>query len=190
MKSQIRILAIDDGSFSFEEIKTSVVGVVMRLPGYIEGVMTTEIDVDGNNSTKQLIKMLKNSRYLDQLKLIMLDGVALGGFNVIDVHRLHDELGIPVITVTRDKPDYAEIEKALRKYFDDWEPRLAMMRSIEPREYETNHTPIWVGSVGIEPEEIQEILKLATVQGALPEALRIAHLIASAISRGESRGRA
>ena len=177
MKSQIRILAIDDGSFSFEEIKTPVVGVVMRLPDYIEGVMTTEVDIDGNNSTKRLIKMLKRSRYLDQLKLIMLDGVALGGFNVIDVHKLHEHLGIPIITVTRDKPDFDEIEKALRKYFDDWEPRLAMMRSIEPQKFQTEHSPIWVGSVGIEADEIAEILKLATVQGALPEALRIAHLI-------------
>ncbi len=190
MKSQIRILAIDDGSFSFEEIKTPVVGVVMRLPGYVEGVMTTEVDIDGNNSTKRLIKMLKRSRYLDQLKLIMLDGVALGGFNVIDVHKLHEHLAIPIITVTRDKPDYAEIEKALRKYFDDWEPRLEMMKKVEPKEYQTDHSPIWVGSVGIEQEQLTEILKLATVQGALPEALRIAHLISSAISRGESRGRA
>ena len=190
MKSHIRILAIDDGSFSFEEMKTPVVGVVMRLPGYIEGVMTTEVDVDGKNSTSQLIKMLTCSRYLSQLKLIMLDGAALGGFNVIDVHRLHDELGIPVITVTRDKPDYGEIENALHKYFDDWKSRLAMMRKVEPQEFQTEHSPIWVGSVGIEHDEIAEILKLATVQGALPEALRIAHLIASAISRGESRGRA
>ncbi len=190
MKPHIRVIGIDDGSFSFEEIKTPVVGVVMRLPGYIEGVMTTEVDIDGNNSTKRLIKMLKKSRYLDQLKLIMLDGVALGGFNVIDVHKLHEALAIPIITVTRDKPDYAEIEKALRKYFDDWEPRLAMMHKVEPKEFQTDHSPIWVGSVGIEHYEIVEILKLATVQGALPEALRIAHLIASAISRGESRGRA
>ena len=190
MKSQIRILAIDDGSFSFEEIKTPVVGVALRLPDYIEGVMTTEIDIDGNNSTSQLIKMLKKSRYLDQLKLIMLDGVALGGFNVIDVHRLYEELAIPIITVTRDKPNYEEIENALRKYIDGWETRLAMMRSIEPQECQTDHSPIWVGSVGIEQEELAQILKLATVQGALPEALRVAHLVASAISRGESRGRA
>ncbi len=190
MKSQIRILAIDDGSFSFEEIKTPVVGVVMRLPGYVEGVMVSDVDIDGTNSTSQLIKMLKNSRYLDQLKLIMLDGVALGGFNVIDVHGLHEELDMPVIPVPRDKPDYAEIEKALRKHFDDWEERLALMKKIEPQEFQTDHSPIWVGSVGIGHDEIAEILKLATVQGALPEALRIAHLIASAISRGESRGRA
>jgi len=190
MKAQIRILAIDDGSFSFEDENTPVVGVAMRLPGYVEGVMVTEVDIDGTDSTSQVLKMLSGSRYLDQVKLIMLDGVALGGFNVVDISQIFEELAVPVITVTRDKPNYAEIENALKKHFDDWEERLAIMRKVEPVEFRTGHSTIWVGRVGIEAQEVQEILKLATVQGALPEALRIAHLIASAISRGESRGRA
>ena len=41
-----------------------------------------------------------------------------------------------------------------------------------------------------EREELAEMLRASTVQGALPEALRVAHLIATAIVRGESRGRA
>ena len=190
MKPHIRVIGIDDGSFSFDDEKTPVVGVAMRLPGYVEGVMISDVEIDGTNSTSQLIKMLSGSRYLDQLKLIILDGAALGGFNVIDVHQLYDELAIPIITVTRDRPNYTEIENALKKHFDDWQTRLTLMRQIEPEEFETGSSKIWIGRMGIEASEVQEILKLATVQGALPEALRIAHLIASAISRGESRGRA
>jgi endonuclease V-like protein UPF0215 family len=190
MKSQIRILAIDDGSFDFGDERTPVVGVAMRLPSYVEGIMVTDVEIDGTNSTDRLLKMLRGSRYLDQVKLIMLDGAALGGFNIVDVGQLFYELAIPIITVTRDRPNYDDIENALKKHFDDWEERLAMMRRIEPREFQTGHSPIWIGSIGIGPEDIAEILKLATVQGALPEALRISHLIASAISRGESHGRA
>lgn len=190
MKSQIRILAIDDGSFSFGDEKTPMVGVVMRLPGYVEGVMVSHVTIDGMDSTGQLLKMLSGSRYLDQVKLIMLDGAALGGFNVVDITQLFDELAIPIITVTRDRPDYVELEKALKKHFDDWMERLTLMRRVEPKEFHTGDSTLWIGSIGIDRDGIEEILKLATVQGALPEALRIAHLIASAISRGESRGRA
>jgi endonuclease V-like protein UPF0215 family len=129
MKSQIRVLGIDDGPFSFDQERTPVVGVAMRLPGYVEGVMTTDVEVDGLDSTNQLIEMLANSRYLDQLKLIMLDGAALGGFNVVDIHRINQELDIPIATITREKPDYDEIENALKKHFDDWEKRLHMMKS-------------------------------------------------------------
>ena len=38
--------------------------------------------------------------------------------------------------------------------------------------------------------EVQEALALTTVRGVLPEPLRVAHLIAAGIARGESHGRA
>jgi endonuclease V-like protein UPF0215 family len=122
MKNQIRILGIDD------DAKAAVVGVVMRLPNYVEGVMVTEVEVDGElDATDRLIDMVSTSRYLDQLKLVIIDGIALGGFNVVNIERLHDRLGIPVATITRDKPNFTEIEKALKTHFDDWELRLTMM---------------------------------------------------------------
>jgi endonuclease V-like protein UPF0215 family len=191
MKNQIRILGIDDGAFSFDDARTAVVGVVMRLPNYVEGVMLTDVTVDGElDSTDRLIDMVSASRYLDQLKLIIIDGIALGGFNVVNIERLHDRLGIPVATITRDKPNFTEIEKALKTHFDDWELRLAMMKQAGITEFGTAHSPIYVGKIGIGNEELAEILDMATVKGALPEVLRVAHLIATAISKGESRGRA
>ncbi len=191
VKSQIRILGIDDGAFNFDDERVAVVGVVMRLPNYVEGVMLTEVTVDGElDSTDRLVDMIIASRYLDQLKLVIIDGIALGGFNVVNIQRLHDRLGVPVVTITRDKPDFAEIESALKSHFSDWELRLAMMKQAKITEFETAHNPIFVGKVGIGDVELAEILDMATVKGALPEVLRVAHLIATAISKGESRGRA
>jgi endonuclease V-like protein UPF0215 family len=191
MKTQIRILGIDDGAFKFEDQTTPVVGVVMRLPNYVEGVMVTEVTVDGElDSTEKLIDMISASRYLDQLKLILMDGAALGGFNVVNIERLHDQLGIPIATVTRDEPNFEEIEAALKKHFEDWNLRLAMMKKVEIKRFETEHNPVYVSRVGIGDRELAEILDKSTVKGALPEVLRVAHLIATAISKGESRGRA
>ena len=190
MKDQIRVLGIDDGPFEFGQARTHIVGVAARLPCYIEGVMVSDVAVDGLDSTDVIIRMLGPSRYLEQLKLIMLDGAALGGFNIVDIRRLNNELGVPVATVTRDRPDRAEIERALRKHFDDWQVRLDMLAQAEIEEYDTGHRPIYVGRVGIDREELAEILGASTVRGALPEALRVAHLIAAAMVKGESRGRA
>ena len=103
---------------------------------------------------------------------------------------MHDRLRVPVATITRDEPDFSEIENALKKHFDDWELRLALMKQVEIRRMETEHNPIYVGRIGIGEKELSEILAAATVRGALPEVLRVAHLIATAISKGESRGRA
>jgi len=44
--------------------------------------------------------------------------------------------------------------------------------------------------VGTTEAEVEKALSLTTVRGVLPEPLRVAHLIAAGIVRGESRGRA
>ena len=190
MKPHIRILGIDDGAFRFDEERAPVVGVVMRLPNYLEGVMVTDVGIDRQDSTERLIGMISTSRYLDGLKLILIDGIALGGFNVVNIRRLHEVLGVPIATITRDKPNFNDIKIALRKHFKDWENRLALMEQGKLKKFETSHNPIYVDRVGIGKRELAEVLEAATVRGALPEPLRVAHLIATAISRGESRGRA
>ncbi len=189
-KSQVRILGIDDASFTFGEDKTKVVGVVVRCPGYVEGVMMSDITIDGLDSTEVVIRMVNRSRYKRQLKLIIIDGAALGGFNVVDIHRINSETGIAVATVTRDRPNFKYIEKALRSHFDDWEYRLKLMKAIGVHEVPTENKPVYVGYAGMEFEELKALLANATLRGALPEAVRLAHLIGAAFVKGESHGRA
>jgi endonuclease V-like protein UPF0215 family len=190
MKSQIRVLGIDDAPFSFGDKKTLVVGVVMRIPSYMEAVIRTEVTVDGTDACDRLVEMISNSRYKEQLKLIMLDGVAFGGFNIIDIKKLYESVDIPIVTITRDEPDLPAMEMALKKHFPDWERRLSVITKGELVELETEHKPIFVKSRGMELDELKKIIKQATVRGALPEALRVAHLIAAGVVAGESRGRA
>jgi endonuclease V-like protein UPF0215 family len=190
LKSQVRILGIDDSPFSFEDKTTSVVGVVMRVPSYIEAVLKTEVDVDGTDACDKLAHMVNSSRYKEQLKLVMLDGVALGGFNVVDIAELHSIIDLPVVTITRDEPDIEAMKTALKGHFEDWESRLAVIKSGELHRIDTQHKPIYVKFIGIEIEEVREILELSTLRGAIPEALRVAHLIATGITQGESHGRA
>jgi endonuclease V-like protein UPF0215 family len=54
----------------------------------------------------------------------------------------------------------------------------------------TKHNPIYVKCTGISIEEAKEIIKISTIRGVLPEPLRVAHIIASGIIRGESYGKA
>ena len=51
MKKQVRVLGIDDSPFTFRSERVLVVGVVTRLPNYIEGIMRAEAAVDGNTKT-------------------------------------------------------------------------------------------------------------------------------------------
>jgi endonuclease V-like protein UPF0215 family len=54
----------------------------------------------------------------------------------------------------------------------------------------TRYNPIYIKCVGIDIEDAKEIIKLSTIRGVVPEPIRVAHLIGSGITRGESYGKA
>ena len=190
MKQQIRLLGIDDSPFTFTEKYAIVIGVIMRGGSYIECVLRRQVSVDGSDATSVCKEMIENTRHRKQLKAMMLDGIALGGFNVVDIQEVHSVTNLPVITVTRDEPNFEKIEKALKKNFENWKDRLNLMKRGELYKVETSHNPIYIKCAGISLAEAKEIIKLSTIRGAIPEPIRVAHLIASGITRGESYGKA
>ncbi len=188
MKSQVRVLGIDDAPFSFDEDRVEIVGVVVRLPSYVEGLMVSDVEVDGDDANRRVVEMVENSRFRESLALTMIDGVALGGFNVVDVREIHDRLSIPAATVTKKKPDLPSMERALKARFPDWKRRLEIISRSQLLQVSTPHKPLYVYGVGISSEDLRGLLRGATVRGALPEPLRIAHLVATAFKTGESKG--
>jgi len=187
-KPQFRVLGIDDAPFSFKDRDTEVVGVVVRAPAYVEGVMTTRVAVDGRDADGRLAAMIGRSRFRDNLALVLLDGAALGGFNIVDLDALRAATGIPVATVTSKQPDPGSMEKALRARFDDADERLAVLRRHKLSKVETAHKPLYVACVGMGTRDLADAIRRCTLRGSIPEPLRIAHLVATAIKKGESRG--
>ena len=190
MKAQSRILGVDDAPFTFADEFVPVVGVVVRAPSYVEGVLTTRVHVDGTDATEVVAAAVNRSRYRKGLALILLDGAALGGFNVVDIEALHESTGVPAATVTREKPDLAAMERVLRRKLPDWERRLEILRRKELIRVETAHKPLYAAVAGVPPRDLTEAIRRCTIRGALPEPVRVAHLIATAIVKGESKGKA
>lgn len=190
MKPHVRILGIDDSPFQFKDERTPIVGALLRIPNYLEAVMITEIDVDGLNATEKILEMINHSRYRENISLILIDGAALGGFNVVDIDQLHEGLKIPVATVSRKRPNKAKIEGALKKKFKDWEKRLEVISRRDVEEVSTKHNPLHIQKVGMDFETLRMYIHKSILRGALPEPIRVAHLIASALKKGESYGRA
>lgn len=188
MKSQVRVLGIDDAPFSFDDERVEIVGVVVRLPSYVEGLMVSDVEVDGGDATQRVAEMMDRSRFRESIALTMIDGVAFGGFNVIDVRELHERVSIPVATVTKKEPDLPSMEKALKARFPDWKKRLDIIARSELQRVKTPHKPLFVYGVGISMDNLRELIRRSTVRGALPEPLRIAHLVATALKTGESKG--
>ena len=190
MKQQIRLLGIDDSPFTFTDKYATIIGVVMRGGNYLECVLKSQVSIDGDDSTNICKDLIKSTRHRKQLKAMLLDGIALGGFNVVDIDDIYKSTNLPVITITRDKPDFNKIEKALKKNFIDWEKRLNIIKYGEIHKVKTSHNPIYVKCSGIDIEETKEIIKISTIRGVIPEPIRVAHLIASGVVRGESYGKA
>lgn len=185
----MRAIGIDDAPFKFSDDNVLVVGSIVRAPNYLEGIISTEVEVDGTDATDKIIEMINQSRFSEQGRVIFTDGAALGGFNLVDLERVYDETEIPIISVSRDEPDFDSIKEALKGHFEDWEDKFKAISKGEIHEIKTEHKPVYVQSEGLELEELKHFLRLFTVRGRLPEPIRISHIVASGIVRGESKGK-
>jgi endonuclease V-like protein UPF0215 family len=185
VKPEIRVLGVDDGVFTpHVEAWVPVVGVVFRGGYWLDGVMHTKIAVDGFDATEKIASMVTSSPHYRQLRVIMLNGITFGGFNVVDIKALHAETGLPVIAVTREKPNLAEIREALEHLPKSEERWNAVLNAGELVEVATRHKEerIYAHVAGISEEDARKVLRLTSTRSNVPEALRVAHLIASGIS--------
>ena len=190
MKKQVCAIAFDDGRFTFRKGRVPLVGVITRLPSYLEGAIVTDCEIDGTDSSAQVVSAVLRSRLREQIRIILLDGIASGGFNIYDLDRIHSETGIPVLSVTRREPDIVEMESALRKHFADWEDRIAMISRYRPVPARGMAFSLFAARSGLSDRDALDMLSLSIVRGNFPEPLRMAHIFAGAVSSGESGGKA
>ncbi len=184
MRKETRVIGIDDSPFDKNK-KTDVlvIGTIYRGGQFMDGLVSTKIRVDGNNSTDKLIEMINSCKF--KLKAIFLDGIALGGFNVVDVKRLSKETKLPVIVIIRRMPDLNNIKRILRKI-----GKSDKIRLIDQACPVHNIGKIYCQLTNINLEEAKELIKLTTTHSFIPEPIRIAHIICQGIIKGESKGRA
>jgi len=191
VKKEIRIMGIDDAPFSkFKKGKVLVLGTVHRGGETLEGVVSTYVDVDGDDATAKLIEMINKTKHKDQLQCIMIDGIALGGFNVVDIRELSKKIKLPVVVIIRHKPNLEKVREAL-KNVPDYKKKWKIIKNAgKIHEAKLADGKIYFQNKGITPRKVREIIKIAVTRGHMPEAIRTAHLIASGVVEGESKGRA
>lgn len=190
IKREIRILGIDDSALLSE--KVMIVGAVFRGGDWMDGVLRSDITKDGLDATDVICSMITRSKHYGQIRAVMLDGITYAGFNVVDIQKIYRQTGIPVIVVMRSKPDFEKIKSAL-KYFPDGEERWKIIEragKIEEVAGEKEKSSIYVQRAGISLESVSKIIRLTSIRSNIPEPLRVAHLIATGIILGESRGKA
>ena len=184
IKPEIRVIGVDDSPFvPHTKGQVLIIGVVFRGGYWLDGVMHTKIAVDGFDSTEKIVAMITSSPHYKQLRVIMLNGVTFAGFNIVDVKALNAGTKLPVMTVTREKPDLAKIRKALKNLPKSQERWNTILNAGEPFEVPTRRgkKKIYMQVIGISRDDAQKILRLTSTRSNIPEALRVAHLIASGV---------
>lgn len=185
MRKEARVIGIDDSPFKRGDKNVLVIGTIFRGGVYMDGLLSTKVRVDGNNATTKLTKMINECKFKTQLKAIFLDGIALGGFNVVDVYKLAAETELPVIVVVRKMPNYEKIYAALEML--GMKKKINIIKKLPPP---VKIGQIYIQHIDITLEKAKKLIELTATHSAIPEAIRIAHIIGRGVVTGESKGRA
>ena len=184
-KKVLRVLGFDDAPFARADARVDVSGIICAGTRF-EGMLWGAADRDGADATRVLTQMCLQSKFHAQVHLVLIDGLAVGGFNLVDLPALAAAIERPCVAVMRRRPDMPAIHRALAQ-FDDAERRLRLVARAGPVH---RVEPFCFQVAGAAPDVTAEALALLTDRGHVPEALRLAHLIGSAIKTGQSGRRA
>lgn len=151
-----------------------------------DGVLMAAVEKDGSDSASVLATTIRASRFYEHIHLVLLQGVAFAGFNVVDAFALHEQIARPILIVARKRPDMSSIRRALENRVPDGHAKWRLIERLGAME---PCAAVFVQRVGLTLEEAATVLDRLSVHSQIPEPLRVAHLIAGAIETGASRGR-
>jgi len=181
---------LDDGAFIPRTAgKADVVGVVFRGGHWLDGVMRTEVNIDGLDATKRISSMVTKSPHYEQLRVLMLSGITFAGFNVVDIRELFEFTSLPVIALTRERPDLEGVRRALEN-LPDRAVRWGAVQSagdVFQVKVHSGVAPVHVQVAGVSIGDAERIVRLSCTRSGFPEPLRVAHLIASSLTKGAFR---
>jgi len=152
----------------------------------LEGVLQARVRRDGRNATSVIAETVKASRYFPQLQCILLQGIALAGFNVVDILRLNEITGLSVLTLTRHRPDLPAIRAALLEHVPGGRAKWRLVERAGPMEAVEG---VYIQRVGLSMAQAEGMIAALAVNSRVPEPLRTAHLIAAGLSELPSRKR-
>ena len=180
------VIGIDDAPFlRGHRGDVPVIGAIYN-GARLEGVLRGKVRRDGANATPQLVAMISGSRFAPSLQAVLLQGVTLAGFNVVDLPGLSRRLQLPVVAVSRRQPDFAKIRRALLESVPGGARKWRLIEQLEPPR---RHRDVYLQPVNLDWPSATALVDRFAINSNLPEPLRTAHLIAGAIVQGESRHR-
>jgi uncharacterized protein len=179
-KKGIRVLAVAE-SFRRSYKKSILAGIVMRRDLVIDGVAFGSATIEGDDATDSIISIYRSLDRGD-INCIVLDGLIISVYNIMDGNRIFKETGLPIIAITFE--DSKGLEKSIKSHFPTkWQFKLEQYERLGQREKIILKTGknLFVRCWGLSQHQTLAILNSFTLQGSVPEPIRVAKLVARAL---------
>lgn len=177
MKAGVRALGVAE---SFVGDRSTLAGVVVRASRVVDGFAFASATVGGTDSTDAVVDLYE-SLGREDVRYLLVAGIAPAWYNVVDLRRLHERVDRPVICLSFEDSD--GLEAAIRREFDD----EALAARLETYRAQPDRRPISVGDhdlfyrvVGLADGEAEDVVRGFTPEGGRPEPVRVARLAARA----------
>lgn len=183
-KKGIRVLGIAE-SFKKNSICSTLAGIVMRRDLIIDGMIFGNVTIEGNDSTKNILSMYRSLKRND-INCIMVDGLVISMYNIIDGKELQESTDVPVIAITFK--DSEGLEGAINHHFhNDSKMKLEQYHKLCQRDKILLKTgkSLFIRYWGISLKEATTVVNSFTLQGSVPEPIRIAKIAARACIRNK-----
>lgn len=182
-KKAVRALGIAESFIKNYSERSILAGIVMRADRITDGFTFSSATVGGMDATEKIIEMYTKLRR-DDINFLLLNGCIISWYNVMDLHKIADKTGCPVLCVTYAESD--GLEPFFKELFpNDWKKRVKIYHNNGPRTSITVHTGYTVLTrfIGMALNEAKGILNKFTLHGSVPEPLKVARLLARSIIR-------
>ena len=162
----------------------------MRFDFRIDGFSSEKITLDGDDSTSSIIKLCKRFP-AKNITAILLNGVTFGGMNIADLDEVARATGTPVISVAKKRPSIQSMYRVIDLHHGSSDTKRSLLEKLKPIGIKlANGKSIYVNLSGTTIEQTAEVRSKQGILNSVPEAIRVSHLIGSAMRYGISKGRA
>jgi len=177
VKAGTRALGIAE---SYRGDESTLAGCVVRADRVVDGLAFATCTVGGTDATAAVLDLCEQLDR-DDIQYLLVAGIAPAWFNVLDLHRLHETTGLPVLSVSFEES--SGLEAGIREAFtgEARERRLETYRTQPPRRpAAVDGAQLFVRCVGIAGERADTVVCEFTPEGGRPEPVRVARLAARA----------
>lgn len=208
-KKGIRGLGIAE-CFTSNMTKSILAGVVMRNDLIFDDFVFGNTTLFGDDATSEILNMYEQLDRSD-INYILISGIIISMYNIINIKAIHDSLHIPIIAITyqqslpyysnylhlpysdhltfsskqKQHRDSQKIYDAIKHHFrgSSHHAKLDKLINLQKREKICLKTShnVFVLRAGCTIFECKRLLDKITLQGSRPEPIRIAQLLAKKI---------